>query len=343
MLHSKSIFFVSIFLISLYLIISLFSCNKENPVVPIESCRDSARFNWTADTVWEIDITGDLWAPDTNNIFTIAQFDNFIIRRNNGTYSRIDFPDNEYLCKMVGDNINNGYLFGYISDGQYTKPAVWKWTGNGFANIPTNNVIKNVGIVAGLFVSPTEICAVCSMKPSLLFDGSNFTLYPLPDSILYQEIFFDAQHKLKILGVWVTSDIANYYILEFKNYQWEIIYKSPNTNLICRVFNDKVIGQGTDGIYLFDGQNFNRIIELCESFYVFYIAGTSFNDFMGALKPNNPICIFQHWNGIKWSTENLNAQGSEFGQLRMVNSNFFVSVQSYWGTYYSLFYIARRK
>jgi len=339
----KSILFVPMIIL---VIISIYSCNENSviPKVPKESCRDSARFNWTADTVWESDITGDLWAPDTNNIFTIARYDNFIIRRNNGTYSRIDFADNEYLCKMVGDNINNGYLFGYISDGQNTKPAVWKWVGNGFVNIPTNNVIKNVGIEAGLFVSPTKVWAVCSMKASLLFDGSNFTLYPLPDSILYQGIFFDAQHKLKILGVWQTSDSTNYYILEFKNYQWEIIYKSPNTNLICRVFNNEVIGQGTDGIYFFDGQNFNRIIELCESIHIDYISGTSFNDFMGVLMPiSNQLNVFFHWNGIKWSKEDMKGNGNEFGQLKMINNNFYVSVQSCWGCYYSIFYFARKK
>jgi hypothetical protein len=244
---------------------------------------------------------------------------------------------------MVGDNINNGYLFGFVSDGQNTKPVIWKWVGNGFVNIPTNNVIKNVRIEAGLFVSPTEIWAVCSMKASLLFDGSNFTLYPLPDSILYQGIFFDAQHKLKILGVWITPNSTNYYILEFKNYQWEIIYQSPNTNLICRVFNNEVIGQGTGGIYSFDGQNFNRLIGLCESHYIFYINGSSLNDFMGTVIPDSQIGIFQHWNGIKWSKEDMIVNGNEFGRLKMINTNFYVSVQSYWGSYYSIFYFARKK
>jgi hypothetical protein len=347
----KSIYIVPIIFVIIFL---CYSCSDDanNTLKPVSNdpCDyDSARFKWTADTIWNNDMSYDLWAPDTNNIFTLSWAKNFILRKNNGLFTRYDFSSNENVFKMVGDNINNGYLFGVTENYPKYKPTVWKWTGNGFSIIPTNFVSEKSKVIqAALYVNPNEMWIASVSGAVLKYDGTDFTQYDFPDSLYFMNIFYDKQNKLKILAAHPgTLDTIYFYIYEFDNNTWKNIYYNfiPNNRICFDVFNNELIGRGKGFLYSFDGRYFSNLLNLCNNDYViFKPAGQSINNMLGLFSRHYNSSIYYHWNGIKWSNEKIEPIEEAWNlQFIMINNDNFASVIYYYFSNKSVIYQCKRK
>ncbi|HEY5125626.1 MAG TPA: hypothetical protein VIK14_18010, partial [Ignavibacteria bacterium] len=93
MFNSKSIFSVVIFIVSFYLLITLISCNKENPVEPpppSPSILDSNYLDWSFDTI-DISIKYGMCIADTNKIFIPGR--PYLVYINNGTVNYKNYND----------------------------------------------------------------------------------------------------------------------------------------------------------------------------------------------------------------------------------------------------------
>jgi len=331
----------------------LISCNKENSVNPIseEQGFDSARFIWTYDTIMYDSYTDDLWVPDTNNIFVLNSMNNHLVRLNNGIKYRYEFGNKARMFKMIGSDINNGYLFGTEINGNLYKPVVWKWTGNNFVELPTNLITKYTEEQAGLYISPSEMWLAGSNGVVLKYNGNDFTAYDLPDSLLMMRVFLDNQNVLKILGVYYKNleSPMYFHIFKFENNGWDLIYRDTiiRNSIGFDVLNHEIIGKGEGGIYTFDGQNFHLLINYFHMLFIFAVDGVSLYNFI-ALGQGSDITnmgfIF-HWNGNKWSKEieAANGEAGLYGKIKMVNEKYYVYISRPYGMNITNLFIGRKK
>ncbi|MDD5361723.1 MAG: hypothetical protein PHN88_06295 [Ignavibacteria bacterium] len=345
-LASRTLPLFLILTIILLSVICLNSCS-DDIVSPPQIGFDSARFYWEHDTTM---ISGfiedfDLYTPDTNNIFITSYIENMIFRRTKTAKERYYFPNNERVQLMVGSDLTNSYLFGYtenaISFDTY-KPFIMKWNGSGFDKLPSSYILSGDGfnMYAGLYVNPSEMWIACLGGRVLRYNGNDFELSTLKDStipdkeILVRHIYADKDNKIKILAaykeVWETAKYI--YIFEYRNGNWEIIFKeeaSLNHQSFSVLSNKDIVISGPDGVYLFDGQRFNKAVEPRIMHALPVIAGSSINNFMAIGRTTEPPpCFVYNWNGTRWSKEVI---GYIIGhdELKMVNDNYFVYVNNF--------------
>lgn len=356
MKYFKSVLTVPMVLIIVVLFSLLYSCSEDNIVSNPIVGFDSARFNWEFDSTMGSDLLKDLFTPDTNNIFTTSHNENLVFRRTKYAKERYYFDFKDKVRLMIGDDINNSYLCGYtegINGYDTYKPFIMKWNGSGFDKLPTNYVTSVGGfkIYAGLYVNPSEMWMACLNGKVLKYNGSDFEQTLIKDTtetgieLEVKEIFRDNQNRIKILAyyreVWYTPKY--YYLFEYKNNDWELIYKQPpNENYPSySVMNNNIVASGKTGVYSFDGQNFHQEIESDKFGSIQIVTGSAFNNLMvTGLIYEEPLCMVFHWNGNKWSKEILGFVIGDY-RLNRVNDNYYVYMVSF--TPYAYMHIGRRK
>ncbi len=351
----KSVLTIHLFTISVALFLLIYSCSDDIIVSSSDIGFDSARFNWEHDTALVYDLREDLYTPDTNNIFIASYSENMIFRKNKNIKERYYFPAKERVQLMIGGDIYNSYLCGYTEDviGFDTyKPFIMKWTGSGFDKLPSNYITSTGGfkIYAGLYLNPSEMWLACLNGKVLKYNGSDFEQTIISDTaepgnvLEVQNIFLDKENKVKILAYYreVWHSAKYYYIFEYKNNGWELVYKKPpNENYPSySIMNNNIVASGRAGVYSFDGQNFHQEVESYKLGAIRVVAGITFDDFMVTGLPTEPPpgLVF-HWNGKKWSREVLGNIGDY--RLNRVNDNFYVFATSF--SIYSDIFIGRRK
>jgi hypothetical protein len=327
-----SVLSVSVFAASLLLLSILFSCS-DNITDFTNTGFDSARFYWNYDTINSSSYyDGEMYTPDTSNIFIVSFDGKSIVRVSNGIKEFYYFSGGDYVYTMLGSDINNSYLFGVNRSAGLYKPLVWKWSGTGFNLISTNSSYNtNFVMFNGLFVSTNEIWIACSHGMILKFDGTNFQKTTYLDSLVVDGIFIDKSGKLKMLANHILFNepvVVIYYIFEYQNNSWNKIYADSTVNQLYYVFNKEIGGFDERGILEFDGQSMHKVVDYYNMSYLVRIAGNSFNEFVGMGRGTDvPPGFLFHWNGVKWSKEVIGFECYETG-LNRVNENFYVAYNS---------------
>jgi hypothetical protein len=343
----KSVLTVPLFMICIALISLLYSCSDSIVNSSSNAGFDSARFYWSYDTIWTGSAySGEMYTPDTNNIFIVSSDAKSIVRVVNGAKQYYYFSSGEYARSMIGSDINNSYLFGAYSVGNVYKPLAWKWNGNGFDQITTSYLHSvDFRVYNGLYVNSNEMWIGCSKGLVLKFDGNDFQKTTYLDSLIVKNIFIDSENKLKMLAYNVLLDndpvVVIYYIFEYQNNNWNQIYSDSTSDKAYYLLNREIVGFNEFGILSFDGHSLHKVIDFYNMTYINRVAGSSINDFVGYGRSNDSpnFGFLFHWNGKKWSKEirGFDAFGS---RLNRVNDNFYVVYN--WNGSTDL-YIGRRK
>lgn len=352
----KSDLTVPMVLIFVIIFSLLYSCSEDNIVSNSIVGFDSARFSWELDTTMGSDLLEDLYTPDTNNIFTTSHNDNMVFRRTKDAKERYYFDYKDKVRLMIGGDINNSFLCGYtegINGYDTYKPFIMKWTGSGFDKLPSNFVTSVGGfkIYAGLYVNPSEMWMACLNGKVLKYNGSDFEQTLIVDTaetgleLEVDYIFLDKQNKLKIIAycreVWHTAKY--YYLFEYNNNGWELIYKQPPNQNYPRfsIMNNTIVASGRGDVYSFDGQNYQQEVKNDKLSVIQIVAGSTFNDFMVTGQAyEEPLCMVFHWNGNKWSKEILGYVIGDY-RLNRVNDNYYVYMTYFYP--YAFMHIGRRK
>ncbi|MDQ1265061.1 MAG: hypothetical protein QG635_211 [Bacteroidota bacterium] len=344
MLKRKTIYFVSRLLAIVYLTLTFISCSDENPVIsPDNYGFDSARFNWTEDTIGNQSMYNyAFWVPDTSNIFLIDAYSNTLLKLDNRNKTFYTFSNNILISVLLGPDLNNGYMFGTdVTEGN-TKFLVWKYIGNSFVMIQEIPIPFSTRLWQGYYVSQSEMWFIGRDDGFIAkYDGSSITQYRLPDTLLYMDIFADKQNKIKITAL--GEEIRNPYPLLI-NYIFEYDDINNNWNVVFREYYDfslvvldrQIFGVKKRAIYSFNGQTFQKILDF--SNYLITtgdMEGLSISNFMitCCIPIGNPSSGLAHWNGSKLSNENIRFCTTG-ARVKMFNDRLCVLVRAANGTTY---------
>lgn len=320
-------------------LLMLTACNEDNPIAitPIDTTYqyDSARFNWKVDTLLGDGYYYKLWAPDTNEIFIANQFTNTLAHIKNGVKTLTQYPQENRLGAVFGDESNKGYRVGAISVGSIYQPLIQKWDGNNFVNINNpQNLDRNFYYWAAYIKDENEMWIGLTDGTVVNYNGSTFTLYDLSNpNLVFTEFFYDETNRLKFLAYdpHYYKGYTEYLVYELDNNQWKKIFRDSVNDIIGPIRYNDIIGKriaplGPHQIYeLVDSTPIPRI---SVPVYVFHLAlaGSSFNNILIAGFERFPGCnasLF-HWDGEKWSSELCNYSTSDVRTVMMINNNFYV-------------------
>lgn len=364
MLFMRSFLKYCIFMTLLLLIIG---CD-EDPITPPPAGDyefDSARFNWSVDTVndWGFDLFS-VYSPDTSEIFAANNNGDYLLHIHKGIQTRYYFSD--FSPHYVGGTSSNEvYIGGGKFNGSIYLPHLKKWTGGGFIDIdiPTKYPIEEV-IGNGVINSGNDMW-LCTQRKLIRYDGSQFTEYIFTDTSRIPFGFFLKNGTTPtIVSNYLNTDkdtILRNYIYELqgdtvvKTFQntW---YQSNNGYVFMYNLKENIYGFGNDRVYDFIFPNFIPNVIAPEGYYMTLgkVTGNNMNDLicvMGGGEPPTPFGPFEwfyHWDGIKFSKENAEIPDWVFLSFlkdffRMNDDYFIVLFQrdSYVGKSY--FYKATRK
>jgi hypothetical protein len=172
------------------------------------------------------------------------------------------------------------------------------------------------------------------------FDGYNLTQYYIPDTLMSSRGFlYDENNHLRYLTEYINTSIdtlERYYVYEFYGQSWSKVYQDifPASTRYYGFFNNSIYAYSITGdfssiIYKLNNNVLTpELIIKINNGSMNLLAGNSFNNIMGfGATINNPQTFF-HWNGQKWSNENVGNEGSTFNLWRkMINDNYFCAIK----------------
>jgi hypothetical protein len=335
----KSILSVPVYIIFLFLVVTLISCNKENPITPPPPSDyqfDSARYRWkVTELPHRSGYFVDPWAPDTNEIFLPNVELNNITHIKNDQINIIDFGDSVIGGFMSGFSPNEGYYICIEVINGLGVPLLKRWNGNSFIDIHIKyDLTTNFVIGSALFKSPTEMWFSASSGIIHKYDGVVMTHYHLPDTnVGRQQLFYDENNHLKILTTIFNTTIDTLQfdrIYEFNGNSWEKVYEDRHYYYLrgYGVMNNDVY------VYNFVGQTISKLIGNSLNFITeipknnditMPLGGSSVNDFSAfEIRGGNYLL---NWNGKKWSKEYF-IDDYDRSRIIKADTNFYCAVTS---------------
>ena len=319
----------------------MFSCSNENPVKPDDSSQlDTARFNWQVTRMNYFtggEMCTSFWSPDTNEVF-MCSWNNYLVHYKDGQFSEIQYGSNIYLLYIDGVSPTEGYIVGCEYKNGIKTPHIERWNGNSFSNVPINYSLNKDFNVTGIFIkSSTEMWFSAPKGIIYKFDGYNLTQYYLLDTISWSNGFlYDENNRLRYLTEYFNTGIDTLqrdYVYEFDGQSWSKVYQDifPVSTRIYGTFNNIIYAYGvTNIIYKLNNNALTpEVIVKINNGSIDLLAGNSLSNIIGfGTTINNPQTFF-HWNGQKWSNENIGNEGSTFILSRkMINDNYFCAIKS---------------
>ena len=317
----KSIFSITVYILVLYLIISLISCNKENPITPPPPPPsgyqfDSARYEWRCDTIiWNLFYPP--FVADTSNLFYRDMYGRFI--HFDGIIYHYFIPTNINPLSLGGFDKNNVYIGGNLRIGNSNDYIlkIQKWTGSGFKEMPTvdtsHNTYNSVGNI------------YCRNLNEIWLGTAKGSLYKYDGIESYQKYLIDTNYEFDFLTNFYET-INNFYVFGYRfsnpytidtlkiflyeNDKWDVVYQKKIIDQTEEIFNYQVISGHLyalhrDGLFEFTGTDFSKVLNIDAFICAYGLQGLSLNEF--GVEGHDPTFYsnhnFYHWNGTKWSLE----------------------------------------
>lgn len=275
----------------LSLIISLTSCNQNNPIGP-NSNEQSVNIKYTSIYDWQFihfdggsGIEYSIYATDTNQVFITSYIATYFY---DGYNFRIIYSNSlEFQAETIaGTNENNIYLGGMGSNGIKTHAKLKKWDGNSVyeINIPDDTS----SLVTYLLVkSENDIWILTDSKYVYHYDGiSNMKRYfiPIGGEFFPDKIFSDLNGKIFLFGKKYTEIGELIYVLQFNNENFEVImsdFIDSSTELqnIAVSINNDFLRSGKNFIHYFEPTGWQEVIGKID-FGAYNFAGNSRSDFI---------------------------------------------------------------
>jgi len=320
-MKKKSILSVFILAVFYYLIISLCSCNKENPVISHIEEFDSARYNSHRDIV---SVGYYTYVIDSVNIF-LGDYSGLSYFRSNNIPTYIPYGDN-FFCRGMGGVGYEMYFVGNSFGEQtgFERPRIKKWNNMSFEEIPIVDTSNKNYYLQYVYLSFDKGLFMGGSKGNVLrYYNGNFTKYQFDTTYLLCKFFEDEQQNLYY---WGWKDSMNQQATAYKEYQyfykfsssyWQLVYtrisvtdSTQINNLYPYQIGNEILAVGDDGIYKFDGSAYLQIkhLDAFQSQNGLPIGGSN----IGGSGSNNFIIVgieggnhnvFYNWNGNKWSKE----------------------------------------
>ncbi|MCE1164981.1 MAG: hypothetical protein LWX07_06230, partial [Bacteroidetes bacterium] len=207
----------------LFVILLLTACDKDNPVKPEDGFNlDTAHFRWEITPIpFDDFFLSGLWAADTNEVFAINLFYGAMLHIKGDVVETIYYTDSTRYNFIDGLSPTEGYMVcSEFSKGVWL-PAIKRWNGNSFADIPmVSNYNKTFKPCSFLLKSSTEMW-IGDNGLVHKFDGLNLTQQYFQDSeIVAVNLFFDQNNHLMAHGKKSSDSITYEYQLEYNGSEW---------------------------------------------------------------------------------------------------------------------------
>lgn len=332
------------------LLLFLIGCD-EDPITPPPASDyefDSARFNWSVDTLpgWGY-AKFSMYSPDTNTLYATNDVaDAFVIIKDCIT-STIFF--NDFSPHYVwGLNSNEIYIGGGKNIGSIYLPHIKKWNGVSFEDIyiPTKDSLEGV-ISTGIINSSSDMWFANKNK-IFRYENGSFTEYKVSDSSRIPYGFFLKDgYKPTIISNELNENIDTIfrnYIYEWENGEMHLTFMNtwypgnPNYTWL-QLTNDEIYGMNERMIYTFNIPYLSPYVEPPGNLGFSsgdMIAGNSLNDFIVLMydykNSYGNLENLHHWDGYKFSNEGVGItilSGGIKNMLRM-NDDYFICVYQDW-------------
>ena len=334
MIKKKSIpvFFVAVAL-CLFLINS---CNdKENPVtMPDEEYQfDSARYNWTIDTIEGYFSPISLSCVDTNDIYFLDAYRTLIHFNGKDLITHIlPFLVLGTCVKAYTDEV---YIGGsYLSSSNYNLPALLVKEGNNFRQIQLPDSNQTYRIISIEKINDNTLWFGTDNGKLIKYESEVFQYFQF-DSIYYVQVFKDNYDNVfTINSIELSDSIGNH------GSKYLQIYKLVNNNFIClyskyfeqiddntlttSVIEGDIYARNTFGILKFNGSDFGNIIKYPNIGTSLIFSGSGENDILleGLFLPYNGNSNLFHWDGTKWSNELQFFLSGIFGRSQKIKGRY---------------------
>jgi hypothetical protein len=189
--------------------------------------------------------------------------------------------------------------------------------------------------VSQIFVkSSNEIWISCTRGRIYKFDGYNFIQYRKADSLMFsEEILYDRSNKLRHLTSYFTSNdtVEYFYVYDFDGSNWIKTYQDIVYPRATKTYGKlKYDIFGYDFFKIYELQNNTLIPRVTPPNGAGFgkITGDSFDNIMVYLYLTNNFTFF-HWNGQKWSNENVeNTLDVDIIEARMVTNDYCCAINT---------------
>lgn len=306
----------------------IYSCSDDlvTSVDPGPYQFDSARYEWTTDTLYS-NTTRRIFGLDSNHIYLSDNQSMFIYDGTN--YSQHIISD--MLFREVGGlDPNNIYIAGSYFNGDY---RLEKWNGSGYENIPApSDTSQSLGFISILVRSSNEIW-LGAQGGIFLYNGINFTKYKI-DSSDAPFMFTENDGRLLAIVFKINcpdSSLVNCdretVIYEFTNNNWIKINSTvSNADLIFYPvkIGTSVFGNSKEGIFKLSNNEFYKYLNSPAPYSIANVAGgKDMNDFMTVTSHNEVFYI--HWNGNRLSREMSDPRYLK--DIEKINNNYYTLVE----------------
>jgi hypothetical protein len=308
----KTIFPVPLLIVCLYLLLTLISCNKENPVEPPPpvTVDSSDQYLWT-------DIGfGDMiraYAADTNRIYLFYLFNTYVA--DGYAYNRVYFANPQFIAEDAMNSPDGStYFLGFNYRNPRLYPAIEKLQNGIFtetyeASADTNNS----GFQSMTFEDENNAWLTIGNGCSSFYHFSSgiFKEYKLDTNLL--NIYIFKQNNIiylfgnKILWNYPSSFTLNSYIYQNNDFELLSIDTMPEQAylkpmLIFQTSNNDLILNGKNVLKYFNGRNW--IILIPQPFDIIWeIGGYSKDSLIVLAKPFLEYTSVYTWNGKFWNGE----------------------------------------
>lgn len=328
---------IQVYIVFIVCLLFVQSCSEKDVISGNETYLfDSARYNWTADTLQGVFIT-QLLVLDTNQVFLT---DNNNLIHFDGTHYTFYNTNGEgfsghILAGLDGSHIYVGGEIPQLLNGRYFgKPAVKRWNGSSFEliKLPTFETISDA--VRSIYPRTSSEIWFGTVKGKVFrYDGqTNFENYRFVDTsftisnmvAINGELFAVATkvfHDTLGLNDSTTLAIFKYDGLDWSKAYFKSFHQSDSLFYAVRIVNKNIYAiKENDGILKFNGTDFIKIVNISQ----FEISPSAE---MGGNLPLNFIVAnrdhkLYNWNGNKWSRE-LEDNNVLFWKIEQCNGAYF--------------------
>lgn len=315
MFNSKSIFSVPVYIIFLYLVSSIFSCNKENPIEPPPPVPQdtSDEYEWRVITTATIN---EIFVLDTSNIYLF--FTNGTVRKYDGasTYFQLINFNDPYFSVWSANSIDNQNIyfagFTYFTT-NYAPVTIKKMNNENVTHTWISMKDSSADFFGYIVTGEDDIWYGKAYKPCIYhLNSNNFTKYDLDSGLQYNYLYKDKFNNVFAFGnLYINESKSILYSYKYNGSSFEILNKDTLQNpfnIFC-IFpcgSDLLMRSYEGGILFFTGTNWISFMNY-PGFGIYKLGGNSKDTLISFAYEHTPPLVVGFssyiWNGEKWKRE----------------------------------------